>query len=126
MADAWPVGCNAGLGPYSSKLQRTRLLHLRQRAYRCQHLRRQFPIDLDQCDDATCAVIAEVAGEVLEIRDGKPALKVAPEEAASGRFGGWIACEIECRMRANSAVTVDLPIPGLDDLIEEVARGHSH
>lgn len=83
-------------------------------------------IDLDQCDAATCAVIAEVAGDVFEIRDGKPALKVTPEEAAGGRFAGWIACEIECRMRANPAVTVDLPIPGLDELIEEVARGHSH
>ncbi len=83
-------------------------------------------IDLDQCDDATNAVIAEVCAGVLEIRDGKPALAVSPEEAASGRFAGWIACEIECRMRANPAVYVDLSIPGLDELIEEVARGHSH
>lgn len=72
-------------------------------------------IDLDQCDEATCAVIAETCKGVLEIRDGKPALAVTEEEAASGRFTGWIGCEIECVLRANPAVYVDLPIPGLDD-----------
>ncbi|NUP89515.1 MAG: acetate--CoA ligase family protein [Candidatus Sumerlaeia bacterium] len=79
-------------------------------------------IDLDQCDEATNAVIAEVCKGVIEIRDGKPALVVSAEEAASGRFAGWIACEIECRMRARPAVFVDLPIPGLEELIEETAR----
>jgi succinyl-CoA synthetase beta subunit len=72
-------------------------------------------VDLDQCDEATCAVIAETCKGVLEIRNGKPALAVTEEEAASGRFTGWIGCEIECAMRANPAVYVDLPIPGLDD-----------
>jgi len=83
-------------------------------------------IDLDQCDDATNAVVTEMAGELIEIRDGKPALRIDAEEAARWRFAGWVACEIECRMRANPAVYVDLPIPGLDALIEEVARGDSH
>jgi succinyl-CoA synthetase beta subunit len=83
-------------------------------------------IDLAQCDEATNAVIADTCKGVMEIRDGKPALAVSRDEAASGRFAGWVACEIECRMRANPAVFVDLPIEGLDALIEEAARGHSH
>jgi len=72
-------------------------------------------IDLDQCDEATNAVIMEMCPEVMEIRDGRPALAIPEEEARSGRFVGWIGCEVECRTRANPAVYVDLPIPGLDD-----------
>jgi len=72
-------------------------------------------IDLDQCDEKTNAVIAEMCPGIIEIQDGNPALAITEEEAASGRFTGWIACEVECRMRANPAVYVDLPVPGIEE-----------
>lgn len=74
-------------------------------------------IDLDQCDEATNAVMVEMCPGILEIKNGKPALAISQEEARSGRFVGWIGCEVECRMRAKPAVYVDLPIEGLEEWI---------
>ena len=71
-------------------------------------------VDLDRCDDRTNAVLAEFGGAVFDIRGGKPALKLSAEEVA-GRDSELIACEVECRAKANDAVYVHLPIPGLWD-----------
>jgi succinyl-CoA synthetase beta subunit len=75
-------------------------------------------IDHALCDEATTKVILEMCPNVLKANDaGKPVLAVSEDEARSGRFQGWIACEVECRLRANPAVWVDLPIMGLKELL---------
>ncbi|UCG17654.1 MAG: acetate--CoA ligase family protein [Phycisphaerales bacterium] len=71
-------------------------------------------IDLDKCDEATNAVLTEYGGPIFEIADGKPALRLSAEEVA-GKDSELIACEVECRAKANDAVYVHLPIRGLFD-----------
>jgi hypothetical protein len=62
------------------------------------------------CEQA-CATYAR---GILVIRDGKPALGGDAEYAK--RLGTeCLACEYECWFRGNKAITIDAPIPGLDE-----------
>ena len=56
----------------------------------------------------------EYGAGVFKIENGKPVLAIEESEAAS-MDSELIACEVECRGRANDAVYVDLPIEGLDE-----------
>lgn len=71
-------------------------------------------IDHAQCDDATNKLLLEYGAGVFKIENGKPVLAIDESEAA-GMDSELIACEVECRARANDAVYVDLPIEGLDE-----------
>ena len=70
-------------------------------------------IDHSKCDEATNAVLMEYGHGMFKIEDGKPVLAISEEEVA-GKNSELIACEVECRGRANDAVYVDLPIEGLN------------
>jgi len=79
----------------------------------------QFPIaggrvyiDHAKCDDRTNAVLLEYGQGIFKIEGGKPVLTIDAKEVA-GKNSELIACEVECRARANDAVYVDLPIAGL-------------
>ncbi|MCH7720658.1 MAG: acetate--CoA ligase family protein [Planctomycetes bacterium] len=71
-------------------------------------------IDHSECDAATNKVLMEYGAGVFKIENGKPVLAIDESEAA-GMDSELIACEVECRARANDAVYVDLPIEGLDE-----------
>jgi len=80
-------------------------------------------IDEDKC--AGCTTHACVAGcklydrGILVLKDGKPALGGDTEYAK--RVGTeCLACEYECWFRGNKAITIEAPIPGL----EEYKRKH--
>ena len=70
-------------------------------------------VDVARCDEATNKLLLEYGGNIFKIENGKPALNLSPEEVA-GKDSELIACEIECRARANDVVYVDLSIPGVD------------
>ena len=51
---------------------------------------------------------------ILVIKDGKPAL--GGDAAFAQRVGTeCLACEYECWFRGNKAITIEAPIPGLDE-----------
>ncbi len=69
-------------------------------------------IDHAKCDEATNALLLEFGKGIFKIENGVPVLAVTEEEVA-GKNSELIACEVECRGRANDAVYVELPIEGL-------------
>ncbi len=71
-------------------------------------------IDLDLCDERTTAVLLEYGKGILKLENGRPALALSEKEVA-GKDSELIACEVECRHKANDAVFVRLPIQGLAD-----------
>ncbi len=51
---------------------------------------------------------------ILVIKDGKPAL--GGDAAYAARVGTeCLACEYECWFRGNKAITIEAPIPGLEE-----------
>jgi hypothetical protein len=71
-------------------------------------------LDVNHCDEATNALLLEYGRGIFKIENGKPALALSPEEVA-GKDSELIACEVECRARAQDVLYVDLSIPGLDE-----------
>lgn len=71
-------------------------------------------VDLDQCDEKTNTVLTEYGRSIFKIEGGKPALAAGEAEVA-GKDSELIACEVECRAKANDAVYVRLPIDGLSE-----------
>jgi len=69
-------------------------------------------IDHAKCDETTCAVLMEYGQGIFKLEGGKPVLAIDAKEVA-GKNSELIACEVECRARANDAVYVELPIEGL-------------
>jgi hypothetical protein len=45
-----------------------------------------------------------------------PILNVTPQEAKKGRCTECLACELVCQFHGNKGISIDLPIPGLNDL----------
>jgi hypothetical protein len=69
-------------------------------------------IDHAKCDEKTNKVLLEYGQGIFKLENGKPVLAIDPKEVA-GKNSELIACEVECRARANDAIYVDLPIEGL-------------
>jgi succinyl-CoA synthetase beta subunit len=69
-------------------------------------------IDHTRCDDATNDLLLQYGQGIFRIHDGKPVLAISEKDVA-GKDSELIACEVECRGRANDAVHVELPIEGL-------------
>jgi hypothetical protein len=67
------------------------------------------------CKTHACAAGCKLFDRgILVIKDGKPAL--AGDAAFARRVGTeCLACEYECWFRGNKAVTIEAPIPGLDE-----------
>ncbi|MBN1511286.1 MAG: hypothetical protein JXB13_04675, partial [Phycisphaerae bacterium] len=71
-------------------------------------------VDLDRCDDRTTAVLMEYGKDIFKIENNRPALALSEKDVA-GKDSELIACEVECRHKANDAVFVHLPIRGLGE-----------
>jgi hypothetical protein len=52
---------------------------------------------------------------ILKLEGGRPVLAVAAEEARKGKCTECLACEIHCRYHERAALSIRLPIPGLDE-----------
>ncbi len=73
-------------------------------------------------DDAKCEACATKAcieacktysRGILTLKDGKPTVEGTPEELAR-KGTECLACEYECWFRGNSAISIEVPIKGLD------------
>jgi len=96
--------------------------------YAFQTLTSWVAIDHSRC--ATCrsrGCVQECSPGILRIEDGRPVLAVPAEDARKGKCTECLACEIFCRFHENEAVTVHLPIPGLEEyrsgLVKNERRG---
>ncbi len=67
------------------------------------------------CKTHACAVACKLYSRgILIIKDGKPVL--GGDAAYAERVGTeCLACEYECWFRGNKAITIEAPIPGLDE-----------
>jgi NAD-dependent dihydropyrimidine dehydrogenase PreA subunit len=75
--------------------------------------------DLDtcaKCETKACVAACNVPNLacVLELRDGLPALKVTPEQAARGACIECLACELACATDGIGGIDFSLPMPELD------------
>jgi hypothetical protein len=67
------------------------------------------------CTTHACiAACKKYARGILVLKDGKPALG-GDEEFGKQRGTECLACEYECWFRGNSAITIEAPVPGLDE-----------
>ncbi len=67
------------------------------------------------CTTQACVqACKKYARGILVMKDGKPALG---GDAEFGKLRGTecLACEYECWFRGNGAITIEAPIPGLDE-----------
>jgi succinyl-CoA synthetase beta subunit len=76
----------------------------------------KLTIDHAKCAECSLKLCIDACHpNILELKDGKPVLNITPEEAAKGRCTECLACELACWADAKRAITIELPIPGLDD-----------
>ena len=67
------------------------------------------------CTSYACVEACKVYSRgILVLKDGKPAVEGTPEEL-DRKGTECLACEYECWFRGNSAITIDIPIKGLDE-----------
>lgn len=76
-------------------------------------------IDLSKCKGCTSKACVEICnkpgmGRILELKDGLPALKCSPEEVKRGACTECLGCELDCSLHGNNAITIKLPMGGLD------------
>jgi NAD-dependent dihydropyrimidine dehydrogenase PreA subunit len=81
-----------------------------------------FKIDLEKCkscETKACVKICNTAGmgQILELKDGVPALKPTLDEVKRGACTEDLACELDCQLYGNKAIVVTLPLPQLDEYL---------
>ena len=73
--------------------------------------------DLDRCEGCETAACVEACLRhgpgILALEAGRPTLTVSVEEARR-RDTECLACEIECFLRGQQAITIVLPVAGLE------------
>jgi NAD-dependent dihydropyrimidine dehydrogenase PreA subunit len=79
-------------------------------------------IDLEKCrscETKACVKICNTTGmgQILELKDGLPALKPTLEEVKRGACTEDLACELDCQLYGNKAIVITLPLPQLDDYL---------
>jgi len=83
----------------------------------------KLSIDHRRCPDCqTKGCIEACKAEILKLEDGKPVLSVSQEEAKKGKCTECLACEIFCTFHEQDAIFIHLPIPGLKEYREKIAK----
>ncbi len=76
-------------------------------------------IDRGKCPGCTthaCVTACSLYGSgILKVWEGKPQLAIGAEEAKRLCIE-CLACEFECFFEGQNAITIHLPLPGLDEL----------
>ena len=69
----------------------------------------------DGCKTHACVGACQRFGaDILKLEGGLPVLSVAPD-VARRRDTECLGCEAECLLRGQQAITISLPIPGLQE-----------
>ncbi len=72
----------------------------------------------EKCEEKPCVDACQY--DVIELKDGKPMLKIDKEDAKKGKCTECLACEIACKFHGEGAIHIDLPIPGLKEYREKI------
>ena len=84
-------------------------------------------IDLDKCQVCKTKACVKVCnstgmGQILELKDGVPALKPTLEEVKRGACTEDLACELDCELYGEKAIVITLPLPELDEYLENLTE----
>ena len=84
-------------------------------------------IDLDKCQACKTKACVKVCnstgmGQILELKDGVPALKPTFEEVKRGACTEDLACELDCELYGEKAIVITLPLPELDEYLENLTE----
>jgi succinyl-CoA synthetase beta subunit len=83
-------------------------------------------IDHSKCSHCrTRGCVPSCKAGILKLEGDGPVLAVSEEEARRGKCTECLACEIFCKFHEQDAITIHLPIPGLKEYRETIARGKS-
>ena len=88
-------------------------------------------IDLDKCracETKACVKICNSTGmgQILELKDGVPALKPTLEEVKRGACTEDLACELDCELYGKKAIVITLPLPELDEYLEDLTEAPTY
>jgi NAD-dependent dihydropyrimidine dehydrogenase PreA subunit len=84
-------------------------------------------IDLEKCESCETKACVKMCnetgmGQILELKDGVPALKYTLEEVKRGACTEDLGCELECELHGNQALVITLPLPELDEYLENLSE----
>ena len=84
-------------------------------------------IDLDKCESCETKACVKVCntpgqGQILELRDGVPALKPTLDEVKRGACTEDLGCELDCELYGNKAITITLPLAELDEYLKGLSE----
>ena len=74
----------------------------------------------DTCESKVC--VNTCVRKILQLEDGRPVLNISREDAKRGRCIECLACEVECHFEGQGGGYVDLPIPGLEEYRQHLAK----
>jgi hypothetical protein len=82
-------------------------------------------IDTAKCSDCTTKACIEACKTydrgLLQLNDGKPSVShISPEEVVR-RGTECLACEYACWQRGKNAISIEIPIKGLDEYIRGIS-----
>ncbi|MCF8105152.1 MAG: hypothetical protein K9K64_06690 [Desulfohalobiaceae bacterium] len=73
----------------------------------------------EQCSTKACVEACKIYDRgILVLKEGKPIMEGTPEELAR-RGTECLACEYECWFRGNGAISIEVPIKGLQEYREK-------
>lgn len=76
----------------------------------------------DRCETKACAAACKkYARGILQIVEGKPSVAHLSADEALRLGTECLACEIACKFDGNKALTIDVPIEGIDEYIAKRA-----
>jgi succinyl-CoA synthetase beta subunit len=70
------------------------------------------------CKSQAC--VSSCKPGILKLSEGKPILSISEEEAKKGKCTECLACEIFCKFHEQDAITIHLPIPGLEEYRDKI------
>jgi len=80
-------------------------------------------IDHKACANCTAKPCVEACTYgVLKMENGLPVLAISEEDVARGKCTECLACELACFLEGEKAIHIDLPIPGLKEYREKIAK----
>jgi NAD-dependent dihydropyrimidine dehydrogenase PreA subunit len=78
----------------------------------------------ENCESKACIAMcnAPKMGGILELKEGRPSLKVSPEEARKGGCIECLGCELNCQLYGKNAIEIRLPMHELDTHLDTLDR----
>jgi Fe-S-cluster-containing dehydrogenase component len=77
-----------------------------------------------RCETKACVLACDPrgSGSILELRDGKPYLKISSEDARKGQCSECLACEEACDTVSMGGLRIELPMPALEKWLQYLTK----